>query len=479
MALQTSIWLSLFGFYIINDAIKRDEDTKVGEILATTQLRNPIYILAKFITNIAILGAMSCIILIMSGLLQIFRSEVYHLDLVSLIVPFVILVIPVIFFVSGAALFFETFPVIRGTWSTIAWFFFWMFLMMTILVFDPFISWLSSSIRAAAYSQYPNIIFPSANLGLNPISRPAKLFLWNDVFSLWRFEVIIFRFFWYISALILAFTSIFFFHRFDPSVDRGISIKHKISSLLATDTPVIPETEDEQQITLTTIERTVKPVITLEKVTLTPLKSGIDHFRFGTIFIAETELMFKTVPIWWYLVTFGLIIAGLLIPIEISQRFLLPISLIWPLFIWSKMGTRESLNGTYQLIFSSNNVLIKQFPAIWFAGVLVALFSCSGFIVNLVINGYSISFLLTVFIGNLFIPTMALCFGVWTGSNKFFELIYFLYWYIGSLNGVTLLDFAGTTPEAVAAGLFRVYTLFTVLLLVLAFIGRRRQINSM
>ncbi|UCG02780.1 MAG: hypothetical protein JSW11_02080, partial [Candidatus Heimdallarchaeota archaeon] len=260
MALQTTIWLSLFGFYIINDAIKRDEDTKVGEILATTQLRNPIYFLAKFLTNIAILGAMSCIILIMSGFLQIFRGEVYHLDLVSLIVPFVILIIPIIFFVSGAALFFETFPVLRGTWSNIAWFFFWMFLMVTILIYDPFITWLSSSIRAAAHSQYPNIIFPNANFGLNPISLPTRFFLWNDVSSLWRFDIIIFRFFWYISALILAFTAIFFFHRFDPSVDRGFSIKHKISSLLATETPVTPETEDEQQITLTTVERTVKPV---------------------------------------------------------------------------------------------------------------------------------------------------------------------------------------------------------------------------
>jgi hypothetical protein len=38
VAMLTGVFLALLGFYVINDNVKRDEKTGVGQIIATTPL---------------------------------------------------------------------------------------------------------------------------------------------------------------------------------------------------------------------------------------------------------------------------------------------------------------------------------------------------------------------------------------------------------------------------------------------------------
>lgn len=78
-------------------------------------------------------------------------------------------------------------------------------------------------------------------------------------------------------------------------------------------------------------------------------------------------------------------------------------------------------------------------------------------------------------VGVLFIPSLALCLGVWAGSSKVFEFMYTLLWYIGPINGVASLDFMGVIPGSVEAGVWQWYLGATVILLGFAFIGRRMQ----
>ncbi len=47
----------------------------------------------------------------------------------------------------------------------------------------------------------------------------------------------------------------------------------------------------------------------------------------------------------------------------------------------------------------------------------------------------------------LFVPSLAQMLGYWTGTRRLFELTYLLLWYIGPLNQVPALDFAGATSE--------------------------------
>ena len=81
-------------------------------------------------------------------------------------------------------------------------------------------------------------------------------------------------------------------------------------------------------------------------------------------------------------------------------------------------------------------------------------------------------------VGALFIPSLALCLGVWTGSSKSFEFVYSLIWYIGPFNQIIPLDFMGVVPGSVEAGIWQVYLVITIVLFGLAVIGRRWQIQG-
>jgi len=172
----------------------------------------------------------------------------------------------------------------------------------------------------------------------------------------------------------------------------------------------------------------------------------------------------------------ALIIAGVLLPLNNARGIILPLTWFLPVLIWSKLGTRETRYQTNQLIFSSAKSLQRQFPAVWMAGVLLALVTGSGVALNLALHGEWLG-VLTLMVGALFIPSLAICLGVWTSSSKSFEFIYALLWYIGPLNQTESLDFMGALPGSVNAGIWQIYLTITIILFVLAFIGRKWQIQ--
>lgn len=50
-AMMTSMFLSLIGFYLVNSGIKKDIETKVGQIVASTKVTNFTYLLSKVSSN--------------------------------------------------------------------------------------------------------------------------------------------------------------------------------------------------------------------------------------------------------------------------------------------------------------------------------------------------------------------------------------------------------------------------------------------
>lgn len=47
MSLIASTFLGWFGFYVINNSIARDRETRVGQIMATTPMTRPLYAIGK------------------------------------------------------------------------------------------------------------------------------------------------------------------------------------------------------------------------------------------------------------------------------------------------------------------------------------------------------------------------------------------------------------------------------------------------
>jgi MYXO-CTERM domain-containing protein len=76
--------------------------------------------------------------------------------------------------------------------------------------------------------------------------------------------------------------------------------------------------------------------------------------------------------------------------------------------------------------------------------------------------------------GALFIPSLALALGIWSGGSKTFEAIYVAWWYIGPAHQIPGLDFMGTTPASSSPA---AYSMAAALLLVAAYWRRRQSLG--
>ena len=158
-------------------------------------------------------------------------------------------------------------------------------------------------------------------------------------------------------------------------------------------------------------------------VSLTPLASRSNQFRFGRALMAELRLTIKGLQWWWFLVAGGLIVASLVVELETAHRWLLPIAWIWPALIWSTMGVREVQNHTDQLVFLAPHPLRRQLPITWLTGLIVTSLAGSGVLIRLLLDA-NLEGVLTWGVAAVFIPSLALALGTWSGSSKLFQIVY-------------------------------------------------------
>ena len=76
--------------------------------------------------------------------------------------------------------------------------------------------------------------------------------------------------------------------------------------------------------------------------------------------------------------------------------------------------------------------------------------------------------------GACFIPSFALACGIWSGSSKMFEAIYTVWWYIGPAHQLPGIAFMATSPASSTPG---IYAVATVLLVTIAYYGRRMRLG--
>jgi hypothetical protein len=137
---------------------------------------------------------------------------------------------------------------------------------------------------------------------------------------------------------------------------------------------------------------------------------------------------------------------------------------------------REVHHCTGELVFAAPHPLRRQLPATWLSGLIVALLAGSGVALRLLLAG-EWSVMAAWLVGALFIPTLALALGVWTGSGKAFEAVYALLWYVGPVSQLPALNFMGTSDKSILAGVPCYFLAVTVILMGLAVLGRMRQLR--
>ena len=454
VALLTSVLLSLPGFYLVKNAVERDRRTGVGEILATTPLSKSLYTLGKWLSNLALLGTMVSLLAVSALAMQLIRGEVMHVDVWALLSPFLLIALPTMAVVAALAVLFETIPWLRGGVGNVAFFFLWMVALMATYQIDLFgLLAVAPQVEAAAQAAYPDHPIWSS-FGINPAEGVVETLLWPGI--RWTFPLVFQRLSWATIAAGTALVAARFFDRFDPARRRG--------PLSRKTTDQANEGEHIGFVEVTPVPAALFPVAAL-------------RFRFRRLFLAELRLALKAMSWWWFGGAFGLLLAGLFSTAEIARQLVLPLSWFWPVFIWSAMGVRETRHSTEGLVFSAPAPLRRQFPATWLAGVAVSVLTGVGVAVRLAL-AHEWTGLLAWGIGALFIPSLALALGIWSGSNRFFEAVYTVMWYVGPLNGLVVLDYMGALRESTGAGVHWYYLGMTIVLIALAAIGRWRQVKG-
>lgn len=459
MTLVVNFLLGWFGFYLVKNSIARDYETGVGQIMATTPLTRVKYMLGKWLSNFLVLDVMIFLLMLAAIVMQVFQREDAQIHVWALIAPFLFVALPFMAFIAALAVIFESIHWLRGSFGNIIYFFLFIMGITVIAILlgttMPIFDWLGfglfkASMGAAAKAAYPAYA-GGLSLSMVPASADIQPFTWMGVE--WTLPIVLTRMLLFVWSIGLVLIGALFFDRFDSSRAKS-SPRRKPAS----DSPELA------------------PVIAAQSaptVRLTPLSSSRSQFRFGTIFIAELRMSIKGLAWWWYLAAIGLIVASFVMPLETVRYNILSAALIWPILLWSGLGCRESKLNTRQLVFSAPRPLWSQLSAAWLAGLTVSALMGVGAAVQFILAGEPSS-LLSLLVGMLFIPSLALMLGVWTGSSKAFEVVYVLFWYLGLLNKVSELDYLGmhTTDH------WLVYFLLSVIFFVAAIIGRQRQLKN-
>jgi hypothetical protein len=456
MAMVVNAFVSLAGFYVVKNTLERDRRTGVGQILATTPMSKTLYTLGKTLSNLAVLLAMVAVLAVMAVVAQFVAGEDTHLHIVPLLAPFLVFCVPAMALVAAFAVLFETIPFLKGGFGNVVWFFLFTGSMPLGIKGTHDLIGLGLvriQLKAAVLKAFGTAT-DSFVLGGIGNERQARTFRWEGMD--WTREIFLSRLTLLAIALGVALLAALFFDRFDVSRSWGRRRPSKLDLATVAEGGLVPP----------------EPVPV--PVHLHPLPVGSRRFRFLDMLRAELRLLLKGQRWWWYAVAAGLLVAGLLVPEE-GRKIVLPLAWIWPVLLWSSLGTREARFATDGLIFSAAWPLQRQLPATWLAGFLLAIATGSGVGLRLAISGNGPAAGAWL-IGALFIPTFALALGVWSGSSKLFEVVYLFLWYIGPLNQVRPLDFMGVVPAAVKSGVPLAWLAATVALGLAGVAGRKRQL---
>jgi len=467
----------LFAFYLLRGSVELDRRTGVGQILAATPLSKAAYTMGKWLSNIAVIGAMTAMIILAAGILQLMRGEDPSFNLWTLSAPFLLVLMPALVLIAAVAVLFDSINLLRGGLGSLL-FFFLAYPALTLLLDIQGNNLIYPSIYEACAAQFSGCNpIRQIDLGLPPLSS----------FPAFRYEGIhwIAPLLWGRLALVLLGAAIAslaatFFHRFDPARSEGGGFGNLFASLKSavpgfikppSQTPDHPEGNPEGMAKITAVSLAPLPPQAL---------LGISTPRsYWQVLRAELRLTFKGVHWLWYAGATVLIAASLFVAdlsygdtqftsVDLAQLVLLPIAWVWPLTLWSGLGVREARYRVEQMVLSAPYSLQRHLP--------IAFVLSSGVCIQLALAGRWTS-LLALGIGAVFVPTLAIAMGCWSGGSKLFEGFYLFIWYLASLHLVPYLDFMGRVPAAVDGGMPWLYAVLTMVLLAAMVVGRNHQIK--
>jgi hypothetical protein len=351
-AMMTSVFLTLIGFFLINNSVKKDVETEVGMIIATTRVSNFNYLMSKVLSNFFVLLSIVGIVLFMSILVFFLRSKDFPFEITQFILPYVVVTLPSMFFVSCLAVVAEVFLGRRSVIQYILFFAFFNIVIANVQMkqgterlayFDPFgVKIVTLQMEEVVNAQYQHEVRVASMGFVFSDKQEAKMFVFEGIH--WPFLFIISRLAWMAFGITLVLVASRYFHRFDVKEKMRAQKKPKMIESIPTHA----------------LAKELR-VASLPPVTV----------NYGILPFIKTELLMliRKGPRWFWIINLGLMIALAVTPLTIAHQFLLPV--LWFLQIGrlSDLVTKEKTYQVHYFTYAAYQPLKRLLPSQIIAGI--------------------------------------------------------------------------------------------------------------
>ncbi|CAL2103647.1 ABC-2 type transporter protein [Tenacibaculum sp. 190130A14a] len=450
-AIMTSIFLSLIGFYLVNSGIKKDIDTKVGQIIAATQLSNFLYILSKAISNFLILLTIVGVVFIMSIALFFLYNDGGAFEIWKFVKPYLLIPIPAMFLVGVIAVCFEIILRKYTVLQNVIYFFLFSFLMIpqatteAEFATDVFgskivIHQLEQKVRNIKGLEQDIDMTVGYVLGN---TTKAKTFEFNGIDFPKSF--ILSRIVWILLGLIIMTMVTPLFHRFSfKKVNSKAKIKIRLDSK------------------------------GMKDINLSLLPKVQNNFGIFPLVKTELLLLIRNGSKWlWFLNIIGMIFLTTL-PVSISHQFVLPILWFFQVSRLSNLTSKEINNNIHYFAFASFKPIQRVLTSQILSAFLLMLFLATPLFIRLGIQTNFLS-IISVSLGAFFIVLLASVFGILTKGKKLFEVVFFLITY-ANINSIPITNYFGFLE--VSNQFFSTILICICSLLILIYLSRIYQLRK-
>ncbi|MBM6498296.1 hypothetical protein [Flavobacterium macrobrachii] len=454
-AIMACFFLWLFGFYVVNNSIRNDLQTGVGQLIASSAITNFQYLLAKAVSHFFLFSIIVVVVFLFALGLTFYRVENYPFDFFQFASPYFFVTFPSVFILSALTIFFEVVFVQKTNIMNLIFILLFIGLLgVTNTLSGNFIYWIdplgiqfllneiSMAIPKGLISNSQEI---SVGINYNADSN-LNYFLFKG--SHFSFEFYLSRLFWIIFSLVTIKISSVYFHRFDVKTKR-----------------VLPKRQH--------VKHLYKEAIYERKIYFERLqKVDIDYRLFPLIF-AEFLLLIRKGSIRLWILNLGCFIGLFFIPIEDALFIGLPI--IWYLQVnrWSDLFTKEQEYKTASFIYSTYKPLKRLLLSQFLAGTILALIFALPVIVRLCLLQQFLE-IIQVILSAISILSFSFFSGILFSGKRFFEFVFLFITFICISSGrtVSYIIWSSDFKHNIT---FQV--LFTSLLIILSFSLKKMRLN--
>ncbi|MGZ4809962.1 MAG: hypothetical protein ACXV7D_11610, partial [Thermoanaerobaculia bacterium] len=430
-ALLATIFIGLIGFYVISNAVRRDLLSRCGFVAASTTMKSSEYIAGKFLGNVVFLSTFMAGFAAVSMAMVLVRGEA-PLEPWIFVKQYLLLVPPVIVFVSAMAILFEAVPFLSGKFGDVVYFIAWVSSMGVVAAVtehsgNP--TGLISYFDFTGFAYLWNFMHQVTHTGSLSIGAtsfdpklPVYVFTGLSLNAAWAVR----RLGAALSPLLLAGVAVLFFHRFDPVRVRN-TVRHNGANLLAR---INLKFKPLTRVAVRLISVGQKPSIarsTFAEAIMTA--SGSPAVAIAAVVFAVIALTSPAAQVSSGSLPLAFAVAGIAI---------------------ADLSCREWRAGTQPLVYSAPRLQAMFIVWKFCAGVLVAAAILAMPIARSATSpGFAIA-------GALFLCAAAVTLGVISNNAKTFTVLFLTFWYVVMNNkGATpALDFAGffgrATPVTIA-----------------------------